>query len=83
MDDTKGLRGLLAAVLIQAADDHLNNKHRKETTAFVQSDGFTWLWETLTDDMVGMPRLAEARELVLTGKLAIRRKAYHARWAHN
>ena len=57
MDDTKELRGLLAAVVFQAADDILDSRYRKETKAFLKSDGFSWLWETLTDDLSGMPRV--------------------------
>ena len=83
MDDTKGLRGLMAAVIFQAADDHLKDEYRKETTAFFKSDGFSWLWETLTADLIGMPRVRTARELVLIGKVSLPRKAYHARWANN
>ena len=83
MDDTKGLRGLLAAVVFQAADDYLDSKYRNETTAFFKSDGFSWLWETLTDDLTGMPRITAARERVLTGQVTTQRKAYHARWANN
>ena len=83
MDDTKGLRGLLAAVVFQAIDDHRDNKYRKETRAFIKSEDFFWLWETLSTDLTGMPHVTEARELILTGKVVIPRKAYHARWANN
>lgn len=83
MDDTKGIRGLMAAVIFQAADDHLKDEYRKETTAFFKSDGFSWLWETLTTDLSGMPRVQMARERVLAGQVMTRRKAYHARWANN
>lgn len=81
MDDTTGFRGLLAAVIIQAANDYRDDKYRQEAQAFFLSDGFTWLWETLTDDVAGMPQVRAARQRVFMGQTMIGRKAYHAQWA--
>ena len=72
-------RLLLFAVLDQAMRDHQSATYRGETTRFYQSDGFVWLWENLTEEVMHLevPSISEARAMLLSGNVTVGRKPYH------
>lgn len=82
MNDGKGLRGLLAAVVIQAIMDQHCPKYRDDAIEFFTSDGFTWLWAVMLEDLIGMPHVAVARQQAMEAHPRVQRRAYHShQWA--
>jgi hypothetical protein len=69
-------------VIWQAAVDHHEARYREETSEFFLSGGFDWVWQQLTDGVVGMASAAIVKERVLHGELCLRRRAYHAGKPH-
>ncbi len=72
----RNLRGLLAAVIMQAAKDAKLSQYQDEVESFVSSDAFDWMWEELKDGVVGLPYITVARQM-LTDGLSIKRSPYH------
>jgi hypothetical protein len=72
----RNLRGLLAAVIIQAAKDARLSRYQDEVESFISSAAFDWMWEELKDDVIGLPYTNIARRMLADG-LDIKRSPYH------
>ena len=70
-------KALLIAVTTQAIKDYESDKYRDEAQSFIESDGFSWVWSELSDDMVGLPDVDTVRSRIAGGEVVIGRGAYH------
>jgi len=77
MEHSKAYRSLLIAVVMQAVHDYYQPSHRADVVGFIESQGFSWLWDALLDDMLGLPSVDEVRTRFLYGDLPTGRRAYH------
>lgn len=76
MKELRGYEGLLAAVVLEAVDDRQkgSKRHRQDAITFLESDGFDWLWEYVTDGISGMPDVNTAKKKALTAQIDLSRK---------
>lgn len=80
-DLQRGHEGLLAAIVLQAIKDRQagSKKQRRDAITFIQSDGFDWLWELVTDSICGMPDAMTAKQTALTTQISFARQVQRQR----
>ena len=74
---TQSKKSLLIAVLLQAVKDAQSAKYQAEVQTFVGSEDFVWLWEQVSEDVIGLPDAHSVREQIRAGRVCIVRSAYH------
>ena len=73
-----GARSLVIAIILRAIRDYQNDEFRSEVDEFFHSEDFIFMWELVTEGLVGIPNYQTFLELVTSGCLSVGRMAYHS-----
>ena len=71
-------RSLLVAVILQAVRDARAEQHQADVNQFFHSNRFQWMWDELTDDLIGMQTKEAVINAILAGHIKLKRSAYHS-----